>query len=170
MKAAIIHYAGTSTPVALLPDHTVKDATPDMLKFFLLHFRNLDENPQFKGGTGHWSEEDPLMRRVITYAYVTNDGDLYLLDPTPFVDAFGTKPDAEHFVGTEDYAKLHGVTTERVKSLLRTGRIPGAAKIGKRGFWIIPEDAPYPEDDRIIAGGQYRSGVHDLSWNDKPKY
>ncbi|NET52523.1 MAG: helix-turn-helix domain-containing protein, partial [Merismopedia sp. SIO2A8] len=40
------------------------------------------------------------------------------------------------FVGTAQAAELLGISTTRVRQLLKQGRIQGAYKVGR--FWVIP--------------------------------
>lgn len=37
-----------------------------------------------------------------------------------------------------------------INDLCKVGRIPGASKIGS--FWVIPEDAENPKDERVKSG------------------
>lgn len=38
-----------------------------------------------------------------------------------------------------EFARLHGISEQRVRQLLKSGRIPGARKIGRN--WVVPDDA-----------------------------
>lgn len=42
-------------------------------------------------------------------------------------------------VSTPEFARLQGISEQRVRQLLKECRIPGARKIGRN--WVIPEDA-----------------------------
>ena len=48
---------------------------------------------------------------------------------------------------TKEAGKRWGVSSMWVSQLCKQGRVPGAGKIG--GIWLIPDDAPKPEDGRI---------------------
>jgi len=54
------------------------------------------------------------------------------------------------YLSATEYAELHGVSSSRVRRLLREDRIEGAVRIGNQ--WCIPEDAPFPADKRYKTG------------------
>ena len=43
-----------------------------------------------------------------------------------------------------------GIKQRRIRVLCSEGRIPGAYKVG--AYWLIPEDAEKPKDERIKSG------------------
>lgn len=43
-----------------------------------------------------------------------------------------------------------GIKQRRIRVLCAEGRIPGAQKVGS--YWLIPEDAEKPKDERIKSG------------------
>ncbi len=43
-----------------------------------------------------------------------------------------------------------GIKQRRIRVLCAEGRIPGAYKVG--AYWLIPEDAEKPKDERIKSG------------------
>lgn len=43
-----------------------------------------------------------------------------------------------------------GIKQRRIRVLCAEGRIPGAYKVGT--YWLIPEDAEKPKDERIKSG------------------
>jgi hypothetical protein len=43
-----------------------------------------------------------------------------------------------------------GISTRRIRILCTEGRIPGAYK--KNVYWVIPENASKPKDERIKSG------------------
>ena len=51
---------------------------------------------------------------------------------------------------TKEAGKRWGVSSMWVSQLCKQGRVPGAGKIG--GIWLIPDDAPKPEDGRTWNG------------------
>ena len=55
---------------------------------------------------------------------------------------------SDRLISVSEYAKLHGVKERAVRSA--AGRIPGAYRVGRA--WVIPKDAPYPEDGRVKSG------------------
>lgn len=57
------------------------------------------------------------------------------------------------YITVKEYAAKYGVAERTVRQKLQGNKIPGAHKIGRD--WLIPSDAPYPEDGRIKSG-KYR--------------
>jgi len=55
-----------------------------------------------------------------------------------------------NYITVKDYAIKYGVAERTVRQKLQGNKIPGAQKIGRD--WLIPADAPYPEDSRIKSG------------------
>lgn len=43
-----------------------------------------------------------------------------------------------------------GIKQRRIRTLCTEGRIPGAYKVGT--YWLIPENAEKPKDERIRSG------------------
>lgn len=56
----------------------------------------------------------------------------------------------EGYRSIKETAELWGITPRRVQVLCSTGRIEGAAKLGRE--WAIPVNAEKPCDKRIITG------------------
>lgn len=54
------------------------------------------------------------------------------------------------YLSLRQTAEKWGLSIRRVKVLCNEKRIPGAKKIGS--FWVIPEDAEKPKDQRIKSG------------------
>lgn len=53
---------------------------------------------------------------------------------------------APRYLTTDDYAAQRGLTPQRVRSLAKAGRIPGALRLsGTTGAWRFPADAPVLE-------------------------
>ena len=48
-----------------------------------------------------------------------------------------------------------GIKQRRIRVLCSEGRIPGAYKVG--AYWLIPEDAEKPKDERIKSGKYIKS-------------
>ena len=155
MKSAIMKLNGIKEYIALLPDHTVAFADEDLLREFLTNFKNVDNSTILKNGPkGKWTDDDPTLRKGRNYAYITDDGDLVILDFAPFEPLFRAKEIIVKMLSPEDYAAKHGKSKEQVKVYCQQGRIEGAYKINQRS-WVIPANAPWPEDNRMTAGGKY---------------
>lgn len=58
-----------------------------------------------------------------------------------------------------EFARLRGVSEQRVRQLLKDGRIPGARKIGRN--WVIPEDATPAPAAAARAGRQPASAARE---------
>ncbi|MDO4647019.1 MAG: helix-turn-helix domain-containing protein [Eubacteriales bacterium] len=54
------------------------------------------------------------------------------------------------YLSLRETAEKWGISIRRVQVLCNENRIPGATKIGS--FWVIPENAVKPSDQRIKSG------------------
>lgn len=54
------------------------------------------------------------------------------------------------FLSITQTAEKWGIKQRRIRVLCAEGRIPGAQKVG--AYWLIPEDAEKPKDERIKSG------------------
>ena len=54
------------------------------------------------------------------------------------------------YISITKTAEKWGVSTRRIRILCNEGRILGAYK--KNAYWVIPEDAEKPKDERIKSG------------------
>lgn len=79
-----------------------------------------------------------------TLAIVNDEGNLIIYSPEFFRTILYTSP--TKYLTTAEYAEKHGKKRGIVSRFCRDGRIDGA--IQKGPAWLIPEDAPYPEDGR----------------------
>ena len=149
MKAGIIKYHGLPDYYALLPDHTVSKATHLIRAEFITGFRDLDHCQYLKGGQdGKWeNDDDPFLKKAITCAYISNDGDFIMFDPTPFLPLFDETKKAVKYITVKEFAQKYNVSQTRVHALIRQDRIPGVVRIGEKVFGI-PEFTPYPESLR----------------------
>lgn len=85
-------------------------------------------------------------------AYVTDENCLVFVSGDFFRDIFAV---GTVYITPAEYAKKHGKEQSIVQRFCRDGRFPGAVKKGVR--WMIPENAPYPEDPRKKNTRKYRS-------------
>ena len=100
------------------------------------------------GKDGTWeTEDDPALRKATVCAYISNDGDFIMFDPSPFLPLFDETRRAIKYCTVKEYAQKYQVSQTRVHALIRQNRIHGVARIGER-FFGIPEDTPYPESYR----------------------
>lgn len=56
----------------------------------------------------------------------------------------------EGYMTLKEAAEKWGIGDRRINTLCLEGRINGASKVGN--VWVIPDDAPKPEDNRIKSG------------------
>lgn len=77
-------------------------------------------------------------------AEVSADYKLTLVSPKLLSVVFVAKE--PRYLTIDEYAALVGRGHNMVGRLCRNGRIPGVRKQGSR--WLIPEDAPYPQEGR----------------------
>lgn len=54
------------------------------------------------------------------------------------------------YLSLRETAEKWGISIRRVQVLCNENRISGATKIGS--FWVIPEDAEKPKDQRVKSG------------------
>lgn len=101
----------------------------------------------FKGKDGRWSDSYNTMEEHPgkSLVWVTDDNALIIKENVfiPFVESVKE----ENYITVQEYAKLCGRSTARIKVLCSEGRLPGAIKKGKR--WFIPHNTPFPEDARF---------------------
>lgn len=155
MQSAVVKVDGAKDYMILLPDNTVAVANTILLRTFLSKFNEIDNNPFFRDGKdGKWNDDDPMLRKAKTYAYITDSGELIICDFAPFETVIQSATQTK-YLSTKEYADKIGKSVEQVKTHCQNGRIPGATKVGQK-IWVIPENAPYPLDGREIAGGIYK--------------
>ncbi len=64
------------------------------------------------------------------------------------------------YLSLRQTADKWGLSVRRVQTLCSTDRIPGAKKLGF--FWVIPEDAEKPKDERIKSGRYIKTKVNQV--------
>lgn len=146
----------------LCPDGSISDCNNDKIFNFLSDFKNCDE---FYGEEGAWkSEVTPEMALYPgnTYALITDDYNLIILDFAPFSQLLKDSFNRENYISAADYGKKHNRSAEIVKVFCREGRIPGAKLIGTT--WIIPANAAYP-----VSPQNRRDDLSELHKNKKSK-
>ena len=122
----------------------------------LFHFKTinvLDNDLLGRADCDKWNEEYPEMSAYPgeTMAYVTDAFQLVIIDFKPFTIMFEeSKTSLDDLLTVPEYAQRYKKSVEQVKVFCRTGRIPGAKKLGRD--WVIPYDAPYPLDNRVGSG------------------
>lgn len=138
----------------LCPDGTIAIANKENLSKFLRESVFID---QLSGTDGRWNDKVPNMfmykPQEQTYAYVSDDNSLVIINFSPFSILFETTEINLHeFISVNEYAEMVGKSVEQVKVYLRDNRIPNAKKIGRD--WVIHRSSiyKYPQDNRITCG------------------
>ena len=134
----------------LLADGRMKTAEKSELYSLLCCFKSIDKGFD---GTEIWTSSEVIDITNYpgkTLAYITDNLDLVIKTPIPFMTLFDRTHHKSDYLSASEYAKKVGKSEEQIKVYCRKGRIKGAYKIGRK--WIIPKDAPYPNDNRIKTG------------------
>ena len=99
----------------------------------------------FKGSDGFWRNNIADMEDAPgeTIAFVDDTNRLVILDGSLFNDLFEKEV---KYVSASEYAERHSKCRATVKNLCVAGKLEGAYKTSSG--WLIPENAPYPEDGR----------------------
>lgn len=116
---------------------------------FLLSY----DNPSHYSGPGKWEDSIVSMAGYEgqTIATVNDNGILQIHNADLFRQIMEQgKPE---LVTVQDYADRHQRDVTRVRKLCREGRILGAMQLGT--VWLIPENAPYPSDERLHDGRRW---------------
>lgn len=126
-------------------DGTMNVCTRREFNLFLKSFKIITD---YTGGSNHWDLEYERMEDYPgqTIAFIGNDNSLTIYDLKPFEFLFNYESKDEKDISASEYAQKHGKSVEQIKVLCRNNRIKGARKFGRD--WLIPENAPYPEDGR----------------------
>ncbi len=127
------------------PNGSILKATEQDLLSLLNNFKKPN---QFKGNDGFWSNKVSDMEDAPgqTLAYVDDANKLIVISSDVFI---GLLKENVKYISAAEYAVLHGKSKPTIKSICP--RIEGAYKTS--AGWLIPENAPYPEDKRANNGG-----------------
>lgn len=136
----------------LCSNGSIIEATPKTLSELLVGFKR---SFVFKGNERFWSNTCSNIEDVKgeTLAYVDDRGALVILNQ----DAFVSVVMRDNYISTTEYANKIGKSRPSIKNMCAAGRIPGAYKTSSG--WLIPENAPYPEDGRSNNGGYHPSST-----------
>ena len=121
-----------------------------LLQTLLLDFHLIEQKSW--GSNSSWSSDyitDMMLYPGETLAYISDTNQLVIFDSTPFRSLIlqsGKWADSVRVLSASEYGKKYNKGKEIIKYFCREGRIQGAYKIN--GYWMIPEDAPYPVDIR----------------------
>lgn len=132
----------------LCSDGSIIDADINNLYYLLTEFSKAGSLDKLKDGEQKWNDEclDMALYPGENYAYITDNFQLVIIDFLPFRKVLTNFNSSNKMISTAEYADLHDKSPEQIKVLCRAGRIIGAKKEGPN--WRIPEDAPYPANDR----------------------
>lgn len=145
MKARLVERDGSLE--LLLCTGVIKLLNAVEAREFLLHY---DDSSHYAGDTS-WDDEVLSMSCYSgeTIAIVSEDGILEIHNP----DLYRTIlfPKEVVLLTIPEYAEKHGKKTAIIRRFCLAGRIEGAIQKGSR--WLIPENAPYPTDERASHTG-----------------
>lgn len=104
------------------------------------------DNPKHYAGKGKWDYEGLTMESYCgaTIAFVNDDGVLCVESGELFRKILDNR--TINYLTVTEYAEKHDKQVAIVRRCCQNGRIPGVFLKGKT--WLIPENAPYPEDER----------------------
>lgn len=137
MKACLLSRTGAYHLV--LAAGRSRTMSPDEARKFLLTFDAADHYAE----TSAQAEATAPKGEVV--AQIEDDGRLTVFSSKLFNTLF--LPDDTKYLTTKEYAEKFGKTRSLVLRHCREQRIPGA--IQKGSTWLIPEEAPYPQDGRV---------------------
>lgn len=126
-------------------DGTMSVCTKREFNLFMKSFQNIQD---FSGGSIHWDLECDEMSEYEgkTIAQVNDDNSLTIFSILPFQFLFKYAETEDKDISATEYARKHNKSVEQIKVLCRNNKIAGARKFGRD--WLIPENAPYPQDGR----------------------
>lgn len=109
---------------------------------FILHF----DDEKYYQGPGKWDYEDLTMEDYTgeTIAVVDDNGVLHV-ENAEYLRAVLSE-NAIKYLTAKDYGEKHGKKSAIIRRLCLADRLPGAILKGK--VWLIPENCPYPKDER----------------------
>ena len=118
-----------------------------------LSFLKTYDNPSHYAGTSKWNNEIIRMEEYEgeTIAVVEDSGALRVENAGLFryILTNGTPK----LLTSQEYAALYDRNETRVRLLCREGRLAGAMQKGT--VWLIPENAPFPADERRRDGRRW---------------
>lgn len=128
----------------LCSNGSILEANRKTLSELLTGFQKLHN---FKGQEKFWSNTCSNLEDVKgeTLAYIDDRGNLVILND----DAFASVVSCDNYISATEYAEKVSKSRPSVKNMCAAGRIPGAYKTSSG--WLIPENAPYPEDNRYTS-------------------
>ena len=118
-----------------------------------LAFLSTYDDPSHYAGHGKWNENIVTMEAYEgdTIAIVDDAGVLRIENAELFRSVLvNGRP---KYITSKEYASIYQKDETRVRLLCREGRLAGAEQKGT--IWIIPENAPYPSDERVRDGRRW---------------
>lgn len=74
----------------------------------------------------------------------------FIIDNSLIVNFVSIERISMEYLSVSQVAEKWDIKQRRIRVLCSEGRIPGAYKVG--AYWLIPEDAEKPRDERIKSG------------------
>lgn len=144
MKARLIQVDGVMQILFCTGRITTVDAR------MALSFLSTFNDPSHYSAAGRWNNKIVSMEKYAgqTIAVVDDDGVLRVENPEQF--RFILENGRAKLLTSKEYATLHKKDESRIRRLCREGRLAGAEQKGT--VWLIPENVPYPSDERLLTG------------------
>lgn len=140
MKARLLNVSGElqlllcTGKVVVLSDEGARD--------FLLNF----DDPLYYSGDGKWDYGFPMEEyEGNEIAFVDDAGLLCIRDAQVYREFVTPRPIT--YLTVPEYATMHGKQPGIIRRFCIQNRLKGAIQKGSK--WLIPEDCPYPADDRV---------------------
>lgn len=141
MKARLLHHEGALR--LLLCTGSIQDVSVPEAYTFLSNY----DNPEYYAGNGKWDFEGLTMEafRGSTIAVVNDDGTMTVFDAEWYRKILSDNE--TKYLTAQEYADLHQKKSAIIRRFCLSNRLPGA--ILKGNTWLIPENTPYPDDERV---------------------
>ena len=142
MKARLL-YNNNDAIQLLLNNGKIKNLLNFEAADFILNF----DNEKHYQGPGKWDYENLTMQGYSgeTIAIVDDDGVLHIENAKFLREIFNDR--ATKYLTAKDYGEKHGKQPAIIRRLCANNRLPGSILKGR--VWLIPEDCPYPKDERF---------------------
>lgn len=140
MKARLVFLANSYQ--LLLCNGAIKKVTPAEAARFIETF----DSELHYAAPGSWNYAGISMSDYggETVARVNDDGTLIVVSGSHLRALLSERE--FNYLSVDEYAEKYGKKRSIVARLCNEARLPGIKRVGSR--WLIPEDAPYPEDSR----------------------
>lgn len=140
MKARLLNVSGELQ--LLLCTGRVVVLSDESAKEFLLNF----DDPSYYSGGGKWDYGFPMEEyEGDEIAFVDDEWLLCIRDAKSYRTY--VTPKSIKYLTVPEYAAMHGKQPGIIRRFCIQNRLVGAIQKGTK--WLIPEDSPYPADERV---------------------